>query len=348
MHEAWYEIVVFMLTAYVVLDGFDLGAGALHLFVARTDAERRQVLAAIGPFWDGNEVWLLAAGGALFVGFPKVLSSGISGFYFAIFLLLWCLILRGVSIEFRSHVENMVWRKTWDAGFAVASVLLPVFLGAALGNLLRGVPLDAEGWFELTLFTDFTPAPPAGILDWYTVLVGIFALAALAAHGATYLAWKTDGLVRERSRRSARWLIGAVAALWASATLATAVVTPALLSALPNRPFAAVLAVLAFLGLAAALAFTGRGRDLPAFVSSCVFVGGLSVATAVCAWPVMLRAAPEPARSLTAANAGGDPAGLATALVWLGFGLPLVAAYYVFLFRFHRGKAVAAGEGDGY
>ncbi|MEO8053877.1 MAG: cytochrome d ubiquinol oxidase subunit II [Acidobacteriota bacterium] len=348
MHEAWYGIVVFMLTAYVVLDGFDLGAGVLHLFVARTDAERRQVFAAIGPFWDGNEVWLLAAGGALFVGFPKVLSSGISGFYFAIFLLLWCLILRGVSIEFRSHVENMVWRKTWDAGFAAASVLLPVFFGAALGNLVRGVPLDAEGWFELTLFTDFTPAPPAGILDWYTVLVGLFALAALAAHGGTYLAWKTDGAVRERSRRAARALVVVVAALWAAVTLATPSVNPDLLAALPRRPLAALLAVAALLGLAGAFAFLGRGRDLAAFLSSCAFLGGLSVATAVCVWPVMLRAAPGPERSLTAANAGGDPSGLATALVWLAVGAPLVAAYYAFLFRFHRGRAVAAAGGEGY
>ena len=348
MAETWYGIVVFMLTAYVVLDGFDLGAGVLHLYVARTDTERRQVLAAIGPFWDGNEVWLLAAGGALFVGFPRVLSSGISGFYFAIFLVLWCLILRGVSIELRSHVANSVWRKTWDAGFAVASVLLPVFFGAALGNLIRGVPLDAGGWFELTLFTDFTPAPPAGILDWYTVLVGIFSLAALAAHGGTYLAWKTDGVVRARSRRAARALGLAVVALWVAATLATAAVNPGLLAALPRRPLAAAFATLAVLGLGGTFLFIGRGRDLAAFLSSCAFVGGLSLATAVCVWPVMLRATPDAALSLTAANAGGDPAGLKTALVWLAVGLPLVAAYYVFLFRFHRGRAAAATEGEGY
>jgi len=348
MHEIWYGIVVFMLTAYVVLDGFDLGAGALHLVVARNDAERRQVLAAIGPFWDGNEVWLLAAGGALFVGFPRVLSSGISGFYFAIFLVLWCLILRGVAIELRSHVRDTLWRKTWDAGFSVASVLLPVFFGAALGNLVRGVPLDAEGWFELTLFTNFSPAPPVGILDWYTVLVGLFALFALAAHGGTYLSWKTDGRVRERSRRAARLLCSVTAVLWAVVTLATEAVDPDLLAALPKRPLAALLALSALAGLAAAWAFLGRGRDLAAFLSSCAFVAGLSVATAVCVWPVMLRAMPASAASLTARNAGGDPAGLRTALGWLAVGLPLVAAYYVFLFRFHRGTAAAAAEGDGY
>ena len=348
MHEVWYAIVVGLLTGYVVLDGFDFGAGALHQVVARTDSERRQVLAAIGPFWDGNEVWLLAAGGALFVGFPRILASGISGFYFAIFLVLWCLILRGISIELRSHVKDTVWRKTWDMGFGVASVLLPVFFGAALGNLIRGVPLNREGWFELALFTDFTPAPPVGILDWYTVLVGVFALAALVAHGGTYLSWKTDGAVQERSRRAAWRLYGAVAVLWVVVTLATASVNPDLLAALPRRPLALLFAALALAGLAGVFRSLARGRELHAFLASCAFLAGLSIATAVCVWPVMLRGTPDVSLSLTAANAGGDPEGLAIALRWFFVGLPLVAAYYVFLFRHNRGKAAAAAEGEGY
>ena len=173
MAELWFGIASVMLAAYVVLDGFDFGAGSLHLFVAKTDPERRQVLAAIGPFWDGNEVWLLAAGGVLFVAFPPVLASGLSGFYFAIFLVLWSVILRGISIEFRSHVEHALWRTAWDACFWMASTLLPVLFGAALGNLIRGLPIDADGWFSLALFTDFTRRSPVGILDWYTVSAGV-------------------------------------------------------------------------------------------------------------------------------------------------------------------------------
>jgi len=191
MVELWFAIVSVMLTLYVVLDGFDLGAGALHLLVARDDAERRQVLAAIGPFWDGNEVWLLATGGALFVAFPHVLAAGLSGFYFAIFLVLWCLILRGIAIEFRGHLADPLWRAFWDATLALASVLLAVFFGAALGNLLRGLPIDANGWFGLALFTHFGVRPPVGILDVYTVLVGMFALGTLMLHGATWLACRT-------------------------------------------------------------------------------------------------------------------------------------------------------------
>ena len=206
--EIWFAIAAVMLTAYVVLDGFDLGAGVVHLFVARSDGERRQVLGAIGPFWDGNEVWLLATGGALFVAFPPVLASGLSGFYFAIFLVLWSLILRGVAIEFRSHIEHPLWRTAWDFVFSAGSTLLPVLFGAALGNLVRGLPMDAEGYFSLSLFTDFTTTPPVGILDWYTILAGVFGLVALAGHGATFLAWRTDGAVQARSRTAAAILYG--------------------------------------------------------------------------------------------------------------------------------------------
>jgi cytochrome d ubiquinol oxidase subunit II len=162
MVELWYAIVALMLTTYVVLDGYDFGAGALHLFVAKTDAERRQVLAAIGPYWDGNEVWLLASGGALLVGFPKALAAGLSGYYLAIFLLLWTLIVRGISIELRSHVEAPLWRAFWDAAFFGASALLAILFGAALGNILRGVSIGPDGWFSLPLFTDFSGRPPVG------------------------------------------------------------------------------------------------------------------------------------------------------------------------------------------
>jgi cytochrome d ubiquinol oxidase subunit II len=348
MAELWYGLAVFMLTAYVVLDGFDFGAGALHLSVARTDAERRQVLAAIGPYWDGNEVWLLAAGGALFVSFPRVLSAGVSGFYFAIFLVLWCLVFRGISIEFRHHLADPVWNQACDFFFWLPSLLLPVFFGAALGNLLRGVPLSADGWFELPLFTDFSARPPVGILDWYTVSVGVFALAALIAHGGAFLVWKTDGSVRERSRRFARLALTVTAALWPLVTIATIRVNEGFLPALAHRPLAWVLAAAALAGLVSAFSGLARGRDRGAFLGSCAFLTGLSAATATCVFPVLLRATGDPALSMTAYNASGDPAGLRTAVGWLAIGLPLAILYFVFLFRFHRGKAAAPADGEGY
>jgi cytochrome bd ubiquinol oxidase subunit II len=166
MQMLWFWLVSVMVAIYAVMDGFDFGAGILHPFVARTDAERRQVLGAIGPWWDGNEVWLLAGGGSLFLAFPKVLTAGFSGFYLALFMVVWTLIMRGVAIEFRSHLPDGMWRGFWDRAFTVASVLLPVLLGAALGNVIRGVPVDASGYFNLPLFTDFGPGNPVGILDW--------------------------------------------------------------------------------------------------------------------------------------------------------------------------------------
>jgi len=175
-----------MIAMYVVLDGFDLGAGAVHLFVARTDGERRAVLRSIGPIWDGNEVWLLAGGGTLYFAFPALYASSFSGFYLPLMVVLWLLILRGIAIEFREHVQSLVWQPLWDAVFSLASALLGIFFGAALGNVVRGVPLDRAGTFFLPLWTDFSVGKDAGggILDWYTVLVAIAALATLVVHGS--------------------------------------------------------------------------------------------------------------------------------------------------------------------
>lgn len=348
MFELWYAIVALMFAIYVALDGYDLGAGILSPLVARTDAERRQVLAAIGPYWDGNEVWLIAGGGALFLAFPRVLASGISGFYFAIFLLLWCLIGRGLSIEFRSHVTDPLWRAAWDFMFAAASTLLAVFLGAAFGNLMRGVPLDTNGWFALPLFTDFTAREPVGILDWYTILTGVFALVALAAHGALFLAWKTDGPVQERSRRAAHRLWIAVAALWPVVTLASQAVNPALFPGMGRHWLAIVAVVAAVAGIATVFLRMTRGTGLGAFVGSGAFLLGIIGASAASYFPVMLRATGGDTLSMTAYTGGGDEASLRIALRWFLIGLPLAIAYFVIVFRLHRGKVVAAREGEGY
>lgn len=348
MFELWFGIVALMLTIYVVLDGYDLGAGALHLLVAKTDTERRQALAAIGPFWDASEVWLLASGGALFVAFPRVLAAGLSGFYLAIFLVIWCLILRGIAIEFRSHVGEPLWRAFWDGTFAVASLLLAVLLGVAIGNVLRGLPLDERGWFALTLFTTFQPRAPVGILDLYTVLTGVFALLVLAGHGALFLAWKTTGAVHERADRLALRLYAAVAMLWPLVTWATNAVNPAIPAALIGRPIGWLGALLAVAGIVAVFRGRARGRHLWAFLGSSAFIAGLLVATAACVYPVMLRSIGDPALSITAPGGGSSPAGLRTALGWWVIGFPIAVFYFVVLFRIHRGKAVAARDGEGY
>jgi cytochrome d ubiquinol oxidase subunit II len=348
MTALWFGIVSVMLTMFVVMDGYDLGAGVLHLFVARSDDERRRVLAAIGPYWDANEVWLLATGGALFVAFPKVLASGLSGFYLAIFLVLWCLVLRGISIEFRSHVAAPMWRGFWDVAFAIASILLCIFFGCALGNLLRGLPLNADGWFGLTLFTDFTTRMPVGILDWYTVLTGIYALLALTVHGGAFLCWKNEGVLLDRCRIVALRIGVLVTALWPVMTYLTVRVNPAMFHSFAARPLAWVCVALALAGQATLLLSLVKGNYRNALFGSSAFLLGLLAATAVSMFPTMLRSAGDPSLSIDAFQASNTQDGLKTALHWWLVGIPLVIVYFVIQFRVHAGKVHAPREGEGY
>src|SRR5947209_4358400 len=230
METVWYCLIAAMIAVYVLLDGFDLGAGIVHLVVAKSDAERRQALRTIGPVWDGNEVWLLAAGGTLYFAFPAPYASSFSGFYPPLMIVLWLLILRGISIEFRNHIESLVWHPLWDVVFAGSSALLAIFFGAALGNVVRGVPLDSAGDFFLPLWTDFSPFPAAGheagILDWYTILIAAAALLTLTVHGALWLALKNQGDLEARARALASRLWWPVLAAIVAITLVSFRIQP--------------------------------------------------------------------------------------------------------------------------
>jgi cytochrome d ubiquinol oxidase subunit II len=348
MEAVWFVIVCGMLAVYTVLDGFDFGVGILHRFVARTDEERRTVLAAIGPVWDGNEVWLIAAAGVLFLAFPSVYSAAFSGFYLALMIVLWLLILRGVAIESRSRQENPLWREFWDTTFSLASALLAVVLGVALGNVVRGVPLDGTGLFFIPLFTDFQPSVRPGVFDWYTALVGAFTLCALAGHGALYLVWKTTGPVQARSRTWARraWL--AVLLLWLAVTLATVRLRPETFTNLLARPWFLGFVVLMLGGVGGVFYFLRRGQELAAFLSSTSFLLGLLAATMAGIYPVWLRSTIDPAHSLTAANSAAKSYGLQVALVWWSIGMVLAGGYFVYLFRSVRGKVGSDAGEHGY
>jgi cytochrome d ubiquinol oxidase subunit II len=348
MEAVWFAIVSGMLAVYVVLDGFDFGAGILHRLVARTDEERRTVFAAIGPVWDGNEVWLIAASGVLFLAFPKVYAAAFSGFYLALMMVLWLLILRGVAIESRSRQANPLWREFWDTTFSLASALLAVVLGVAPGNVVRGVPLDGTGSFFIPLFTDFRPGVWPGVFDWYTALVGAFSLCALAGHGALYLVWKTTGPVQARSRAWARraWL--AVLPLWLAVTLATAWLRPETFLNLLARPWSLGFVVLMLGGVGGAFLFLRRGRELAAFLSSGAFLLGLLAATMAGTYPDWLRSTVDPAHNLTAPNSAAKSYGLQVALVWWTVGMALAGAYFAYLFRSTRGKVDVHAEGHGY
>jgi len=349
VEDVWFCLLVASLAVYVVLDGFDLGAGIIHLLVARSDVERRAVLRSIGPVWDGNEVWLLAAGGTIFLAFPAVYASALSGFYLPVMILLWLLILRAISIEFRSHLSHPVWVPFWDALFPLSSLLLAVFLGVALGNLVRGVPLDEKGRFFEPLWSDFQPGSGTGILDGYTILVGVAAVASLALHGALWVALKTEGALQDRSRRLARRVWWAVAALTLLITGFSFAVQPQLARSLAARPWAWFFPAAAVAGLGALRWFLGRGSDGKAFLASCAYLLGMLASAFAGLYPLLLPASTAPERSLTVANSRAGDYGLRGGLVWWLAGMALATAYTAYSYRRFAGKLRPEGEeGGGY
>ena len=258
----WFLLVAIMLAAYVALDGFDLGVGALHLFLARTDAERQMLIRTIGPVWDGNEVWLLAGGGTLYFAFPLLYASGFSGFYLPLMMVLWLLILRGIGIEMRMHLDTPVWRGLFDGAFGIGSLLLTIFYGAALGNVIRGVPLQRDGYFFLPLWTDWNVGPSPGILDWYTVIAGLVALIALSLHGANYIALKTEGDLNRRAQATSARLWPALVLATVASLAATLAIRPALLDNYRRLPVLYVIPALV------AASLLGAGNSAAAATSA--------------------------------------------------------------------------------
>lgn len=317
--------------AYVVLDGFDLGAGVLHLFVARDNDQRRTVLAAIGPVWDGNEVWLIASGGLLVFAFPHVYAVAFSGIYLPLMMALWLLVLRGLSIELRSHHDNVLWHQFFDVVFAFASTVLAFVLGVALGNVLRGVPIDQTGTFEISLFVG--QPGEVGAIDWYTASVGVFAVAVLAAHGAMFLRWKTVLPLQRVARRL--WI--ATAALAVVVTVETAFVRPGLFGHLASRPWLWILPIAVVAGFAGVFVALARGRELAGFLCSAAIIAGLLAVTAGTLYPLILPSTIDPAYSL-GLGASNDHGALAIGLAWWIPAIALAIGYFAYLFRSFRGK----------
>ena len=338
METFWYVALTGMLAVYVVLDGFDFGVGMLHPVVARTETERRTVLASIGPVWNGNEVWLVASGGLLFFAFPKAYAAGFSGFYLALIIVLWLLIFRGLALELRSHLDHDLWRQFWDLAFAGASLLLAFVFGAALGNLIRGVPLNAEGYFFVALWTDFALGPEPGILDWFSVLMGLASAAILALHGANYLAMKTEGDLSRRADGLGR-LSGWIALAFTILTLlAIPVVQPNLRLNYAAHPVGYLFPLIGSLALSGTLALRRLQRDVAAFAASSLFILAMLGSVAWGIYPHILIATTDPANNLTIFNATAGAYGLQVGLVWFTIGFALVVAYQVYLYRAFRGK----------
>src|SRR5579862_3687653 len=341
----WFWLVAIMLVAYVVLDGFDLGVGMLHAFLPRTEDERRMMLRAIGPVWDGNEVWLLAGGGTLYFAFPLLYASAFSGFYLALMIVLWLLIMRGAAIELRMKIESGVWRSFFDGVLFISSTLLAVFFGAALANVIRGVPLQTDGYFFLPLWTNWRIGPQPGILDWYTVIGGVLALIALALHGALYLAVKTAGDLQERARNAAKSLWVALLLLTLFSLPASVIARADTLANYRNYPFTFAVPVLVLLSLLGIFYFSGKSADRAAFLCSCAYLTIMLVGAAIALYPRLLPSTTNPAYDITIAKSLSGPHTLHVGLIWWSFGMLCALTYFVIVYRMFRGKVSLDGGG---
>ncbi len=340
MATFWFVIVALMLVAYVVFDGFDLGAGIVQLFIARDGRERSLIARSIGPVWDGNEVWLLAAGGTLYFAFPLLYASSFSGFYLPLMMVLWLLMMRGIGLEFRTHIKSGLWETFFDVMFAIASLVLAVFYGAALGNVIRGVPLGADGYFFEPLWTTFRVTPEAGILDWYTVMAGVVALVTLGVHGAHWIATKTDGELNQRARRFAKFGWNALLALTPISLIATVYVRPQMLDNYKNHPFGLAIPLLV---VASLVAMRLCKNERATFFSSTLYIAAMLGGAAFGLYPNALPASTDPSLGLTIYNTAAAEHGLRVGMAWWFVGMVFVIGYFVFVYRTFRGKVSLEG-----
>ncbi len=327
LNHVWYLLVGILLAGYAVLDGFDLGVGALHL-LARKDEHRRIFLNSIGPVWDGNEVWLVTGGGALFAAFPAVYATVFSGFYLAMMLVLFSLIFRAVAIEFRSKREEPAWRRFWDVSFSVASIASSLLFGIALGNVIFGIPLDPRGEYEGSFL---------GLLHPYPVLTGVATLALFMMHGAIYLVLKTEGEVRELVRGWVQNTIVLFVVAYATTTMVTLVYLPHMSALFRAHPLLFAVPLLTMLAAANVPREIHHGSDGRAFLSSAGTIVGLMALVGLGLYPNLVIAT-DPTRSLSLYDAASSAGTLRTMLVIAGIGFPLVLAYTVSIHWVFRGK----------
>jgi cytochrome bd ubiquinol oxidase subunit II len=320
----WFVLLAAVITVYVVLDGFDLGAGTLYFLLGRSPEERERISAAIGPVWNGNETWLVVGGGVLFLSFPKAYAGAFSGLYFGLILILWLLIGRGLALEFRHQIDHPLWHQATDAVFAVASALLTFVLGVALGNIVRGVPIGANGYFQLTLFH---------ILNWYAVLVGLLAVLVLCAQAASFLAVRAAGELGARARALARRLVPAQIIAGLALVGPTYAVRHHMLTVFGHHPWALIFPAAGVAAIATAILAQAQGRWGRAFVANCAAIAALLATMAAGVYPDILPARQGHPFSLTISNAAAGRHSLDVAIIWFPIGLVLAACYFTYAYR---------------
>lgn len=328
LNTIWFILIGVLLSGYAILDGFDLGVGTLHLLI-KNDNDRRVMINSIGPVWDGNEVWLVTGGGALFAAFPQVYATVFSGFYTAIFLLLFSLIFRAIAIEFRSKQPMKWWRQTWDVSFSVSSILIAFLMGVALGNIITGIPLDADKEFAGSFLSLIKP---------YTVLVGITTVALFMMHGSIYVVMKTEGELQNKIRSWVNNTIIFFVICYVTTTMYTLIYYPHMVQHFKDAPILFSVAVLNMLAIANIPREIFHGREFRAFLSSCASIASLLALFAIGLFPNIVLSDPNPANSLTIYNAASSQKTLGIMLTIAILGIPFVLAYTISIYWIFRGK----------
>jgi len=332
MIEIWYAILVVTLAIYLVLDGWNIGTGVVHYVISRDQEERRLNLRALGSSWSWHEVWLIGFGGILFMSFPSTYASAFSGFYFIFFILLWALILRGISIEVRNMIKDSLWRSCWDGVFSFSSTVLAFIVGITAANVIRGVPLNANGDFILPLFTNFDVHGNVGLIDWFSLPIGLFTILVLGAHGAGYVAWKSQGPHRALASRIAhRWWIASICGLPLLFML-TIKVRPGYLMALVSHLSAYPGMLMIGVGLVSLLLGIARDRQQSIFSGGCSVLIGLVCSTGAAIYPIMLFSTTT-APAVSAMTASIPRPTLAVSLLWWFISAILIGGYFYFVIR---------------
>lgn len=329
LQTTWFVLYVVIISGYVILDGFDLGVGMLSPFIARTDHDRRILLNSIGPVWDGNEVWLVLGGGALFAAFPLVYASLFSGFYLAMMLVLLVLIMRTVAIEFRSKRPEAWWRSLWDWTFTISSFGITILLGVALGNVIRGVALDQQGNMSVDL---------VDLLNPYSIALGLVAVSMLCLHGAIFLTQKAEGDLLQRIKDLIPKLLIAFFVLMTVLVTWTLLRDEQFTQNFKDRPWTVIFPVLALVSIVSAWLFVRRGAYLSAFLASATMIALLLGAVACGTYPVMLRSTTDSAFNLTVQNASAANETLTVMFIIALIGMPFVLLYTAGVYYFFRGK----------
>ena len=329
LNTTWFVLYVIIIGGYVILDGFDLGVGMLGPFLAKDDREKRILLNSIGPVWDGNEVWLVLAGGALFAAFPIVYASLFSGFYLAMMLVLLVLILRTVAIEFRSKRESPVWRATWDWFFFGSSLGITVLLGVALGNVIRGVAIDQDGNMDVSLID---------LLNPYSVALGVTAVVMLSLHGGIFLTQKVEDDLLDRVKHLVPRLMVVFFVLMTGLIAWTLTLDQEIADNYRGRLWIGIFPVLALLAALAAWRQIHHQRYLTAFVASATMIALLMGTVAAGLYPVMIPSSINPDYDLTVTNAASAENTLTVMFVIALIGIPFVLLYTAGVYYFFRGK----------